>query len=97
LKHLRQLKKSHNERGRLSCDKNFMEINSTVQENLEVKKFRQTMNKMKAEDKLEEVKLRRQAIEKKKLEKAQFEMIKWNLYRIKVDQIEDDYADFKRN
>ena len=31
-----------------------------------------------------------------KAQKMQFDMMKWELYRQRVDQIEDDYADFKR-
>ena len=30
------------------------------------------------------------------MEKLKFDMLKWELYRLRVEAIEDDYADFKR-
>ena len=31
-----------------------------------------------------------------KVQKMQFDSIKWELYRQRVEQIEDDFADFKK-
>ena len=39
---------------------------------------------------------RKQDIEDKRSEKNLFEMLKWELYRNKCEQIEDDYAAFKK-
>lgn len=43
-----------------------------------------------------EAKERRDRMEADRIKKLKFEMLKWDLYRLRVEKIEDDYADFKR-
>ena len=54
------------------------------------------MARQEIDNKIEEARLRRDQREEERLEELKFESVKWDLYRMRVDQIEDDYADFKR-
>lgn len=47
-------------------------------------------------EKIEDAATRRDLLMAQNLQRWQFEMIKWDLYRAKCEQIEDEYADFKK-
>ena len=46
--------------------------------------------------KIEEAQRRKKEIEDQKVERSKFQMLKWDLYRKKCEQIDDAYATFKK-
>ena len=44
----------------------------------------------------QEALVRKQVIEDERIEKIRFDMLKWDLYRIKCEDINDRYANFKK-
>ena len=74
----------------------FKALNMLIARNLELHYRNQSAARLEIDNKIEEAKGRREQQEVERLEQLQFEAIKWELYRMRVEQIEDDYADFKR-
>ena len=46
--------------------------------------------------KIKEVQTRKAELESSKVKKTQFDLLKWDMFRIKCDQIADDWIVFKR-
>lgn len=79
------------------CDTNFVEKNieqsRDVLDQLRVRK--QVMDELRAE-RTEEAKDKREEFRQERIEKISFDMEKWNMYRVRVDQIDEKWHEFKK-
>jgi len=74
----------------------FRTYNLQIAKNLALYLHNQSQARQEVDNRIAEAKVRREQSTEGRVDKLKFEMLKWELYRLRVDSIEDDYADFKR-
>ena len=91
-----QLNLIREKRGNWDCDIDFVKQNVDETDFWETQKGMREVATQIQEQRTVEAKQKRDQILKEKIEKVEFGMIKWDLYRMKCEEIEEQYADFKR-
>ena len=83
--------------GLRSRDINHVERNVDLVTDMQQIKDQQQEARQQVDDKIEEARQRRIDQEDQRQVQNKFDLIKWDLYRVKCDQIDEDYAMFKKS
>ena len=79
-----------------NIETNFVNKNVEIINDLAYIRNKQSLNRQMVEYRIQQAQQKAAYLEGMKIQKTQFDSIKWELYRQKVENIEDDYADFKK-
>lgn len=81
---------------RVPCNINFVNKNTNTSQNIFDAQYKTALHRVNEEARVEKAEMKREQIREEKVQKIHFDSIKWELYRQRVELIEDDYAEFKR-
>ena len=94
--YLSSIRQRREQAGLKNCDVNFIDRNIDQVQDFDNVKVRQKYTRELLQLKIEEAQKRKKEMEEQRLERSKFQMMKWDLYRKKCEQIEEAYSHFKK-
>lgn len=82
--------------GRIPCETDFVDKNTNTSQNMVYAEYKNAVSRVNEETRIHEAAKIREQIREEKSKKMQFDAVKWELYRLKISQIEEKYAEFKK-
>jgi len=74
-----------NKMDRVPCNTDFIDKNTNTSQNMFETEYKNALNRIQEENRIEEAAIKRETIREEKASKRQFESVKWELYRQKVE------------